>query len=63
MSIKNRGFASLDKTRRSLIAGQGGRRAHALGTAHEWTPKEARAAAAKGVAARRAKRDAETSGV
>lgn len=42
-----RGFASLTPERRKEIATQGGRAAHASGNAHQYTPEEARAAAAK----------------
>lgn len=42
-----RGFAALSQARRSEIAGLGGRTAHALGRAHEFTPEEARNARAK----------------
>lgn len=43
-----RGFASMDKERHRQVAAQGGRAAHAQGTAHEWTSAEARAAGIKG---------------
>ena len=39
-----RGFASMDKAKRSLIAGNGGRKAHKMGKAHTWTSAEARTA-------------------
>ena len=42
-----RGFAGLDPERRREIARQGGRAAHAMGRAHEFTPEEARSARAK----------------
>jgi general stress protein YciG len=44
----NRGFASMDASRQREIASKGGRAAHAKGTAHEWTPDEARVAGRKG---------------
>ena len=44
----NRGFASMDPARQKEIASKGGRAAHAKGTAHEWTPDEARQAGRKG---------------
>lgn len=44
----NRGFASMDAARQREIASKGGRAAHAKGTAHEWTPDEARVAGRKG---------------
>jgi uncharacterized protein len=34
--------------RQKEIASKGGRAAHAKGTAHEWTPEEARSAGRKG---------------
>jgi general stress protein YciG len=39
-----RGFASQTPERRREIASMGGKKAHALGKAHRWTPEEARAA-------------------
>jgi uncharacterized protein len=44
----NRGFASMDRERQREIASKGGRAAHEKGTAHEWTPDEAREAGRKG---------------
>lgn len=41
-----RGFAHLTPEQRREIASQGGRAAHASGNAHQYTPAEARAAAA-----------------
>ncbi|MFN8580981.1 MAG: KGG domain-containing protein [Gemmatimonadaceae bacterium] len=43
-----RGFASMDPARQREIASRGGRAAHEKGTAHEWTPDEARVAGRKG---------------
>jgi general stress protein YciG len=43
-----RGFASMTPSQRRGIASQGGKAAHAAGTAHEFTPEEARAAGRKG---------------
>ena len=43
-----RGFASMDKTKQREIASKGGKAAHQKGTAHEFTPDEARAAGRKG---------------
>ena len=43
-----RGFAAMDADRQREIARQGGRAAHARGTAHEFTPEEARDAGRKG---------------
>ena len=45
---KNRGFASMDREKQREIASKGGRAAHQQGTAHEFTPDEARAAGRKG---------------
>lgn len=45
---KKRGFASMDVSRQREIASKGGRAAHKKGTAHEFTPDEARAAGRKG---------------
>lgn len=43
-----RGFAAMSLERRREIASKGGRRAHELGTAHQFTTEEARAAGKKG---------------
>lgn len=43
-----RGFASMDEGRQRAIASEGGRAAHARGTAHEFTSEEAREAGRKG---------------
>jgi uncharacterized protein len=43
-----RGFASMDAEKRREIARKGGRAAHEKGTAHEFTPEEAREAGRKG---------------
>lgn len=48
-----RGFASMDPEKQREIASKGGRAAHSLGTAHEWTSDEARAAGRKGGASSR----------
>jgi uncharacterized protein len=45
---ERRGFASMSPERQREIASKGGRAAHAKGTAHEWTPEEARTAGRKG---------------
>ena len=47
-----RGFASMDRVRQREIASEGGRAAHQKGTAHEFTPDEARSAGRKGGIAR-----------
>lgn len=51
-----RGFAGMDPHRQRQIASEGGRAAHAQGTAHEFTSEEARAAGRKGGEASRAAR-------
>lgn len=43
-----RGFASMNRERQKEIASLGGRAAHEKGTAHEFTPDEAREAGRKG---------------
>ena len=45
---ERRGFASMSVDKQRVIASKGGRAAHEKGTAHEWTPDEARAAGRKG---------------
>lgn len=52
MAQSRRGFASMDPEKRREIARKGGRAAHAKGTAHEFTPEEARAAGRAGGRAR-----------
>ncbi len=44
----NRGFASMDEDKQRSIAAEGGRAAHAKGTAHEFTSAEAKKAGEKG---------------
>jgi general stress protein YciG len=48
MSDEARGFALIDKASRSAMGRKGGRAAHQRGTAHRWTPEEAREAGRKG---------------
>ncbi|WP_202419664.1 KGG domain-containing protein [Pseudoduganella guangdongensis] len=43
-----RGFAAMDKETQRMIASKGGQAAHQKGTAHEFTPDEARRAGQKG---------------
>ncbi len=43
-----RGFASMDDEKQREIASKGGKAAHEKGTAHEFTPDEAREAGRKG---------------
>jgi general stress protein YciG len=57
-----RGFAVLDRARVREIAREGGRAAHARGTAHEFTSEEARLAGSKGGRATRTKRKAMVGG-
>lgn len=45
---ERRGFASMSPEKQREIASKGGRAAHEKGTAHEWTPDEARVAGRKG---------------
>jgi uncharacterized protein len=45
---ERRGFASMTPEKQREIASKGGRAAHEKGTAHEWTPEEARNAGRKG---------------
>ncbi len=45
---EDRGFASMDPDRQKEIASRGGKAAHEKGTAHEFTPDEAREAGRKG---------------
>lgn len=55
---KRRGFAAMDPRKVSEIASKGGKAAHRAGTAHEFTPDEAREAGRKGGFATHAKRKA-----
>ncbi|WP_072716994.1 KGG domain-containing protein [Planktothrix tepida] len=48
MTIKKRGFASMDKEQQREIASKGGKTAHEKGTAHKWTSETAREAGRKG---------------
>ncbi len=48
MARSKRGFASMDDEKQREIASMGGRAAHQKGTAHEFTPDEAREAGRKG---------------
>lgn len=52
MATSKRGFASMDAEKQRKIASKGGRAAHEKGTAHEFTPEEAREAGRKGGEAR-----------
>jgi general stress protein YciG len=53
MGNGSRGFATMDPERRRRIASEGGKAAHAKGTAHEWSTNEARVAGRKSGLARR----------
>jgi len=48
MPKSSRGFASMDKEKRREIARKGGQAAHQKGTAHQFTPEEAKTAGQKG---------------
>lgn len=48
MKPQERGFASMDPEKQREIARKGGRAAHEKGTAHEFTPEEAKEAGRKG---------------
>ena len=50
-----RGFAGMDREKQRQIASKGGKAAHAKGTAHHFTPEEARLAGRKGGMAAHAK--------
>lgn len=54
-----RGFAAMPKETQLAIAKKGGQAAHAKGTAHEFSPEEAREAGRKGGMAAQARRKAE----
>jgi len=58
MGIENRGFASLDDSKRREVSSKGGKAAHAKGTAHMWSREEASAAGRKGGAASAQRRKA-----
>src|SRR5947207_15658425 len=55
MADRKRGFAAMDREKQRQIASKGGKAAHAKGTAHQFTPDEARAAGRKGGQAAHAK--------
>lgn len=52
-----RGFAAMSPEKRKQIASMGGRHAHALGKAHQFTQEEAREAGRKGGGAKKALRN------
>lgn len=45
---ERRGFASMSPAMQREIASKGGKAAHRKGTAHQWSPEEAREAGRKG---------------
>jgi general stress protein YciG len=45
---RKRGFAAMDQAQQRAIASKGGRAAHERGTAHEFSPVEARRAGRRG---------------
>lgn len=47
-NTSNRGFASMDEKKQKEIASQGGKAAHAKGTAHEFDSQSAKEAGSKG---------------
>ncbi len=47
-NTRSRGFASMDAEKQREIARKGGKAAHERGTAHEFTPEEAREAGRRG---------------
>ncbi len=47
-AAKLRGFAAMNPAKQKAIASSGGKKAHAVGNAHEFTSDEARAAGTKG---------------
>ena len=57
MAKDERGFASMDRNKRREISCKGGRAAHSMGTAHQWTREEARQAGRKGGTARHRKQN------
>ena len=60
MATHDRGFASMNREKQREIASKGGKAAHAKGTAHEWSPLEAREAGRKGgIASHRKRPDGE----
>jgi uncharacterized protein len=61
-NTSKRGFASMDAEKQRAIASKGGRAAHEKGTAHEFTPEEAREAGRKGGEARSRNRSKSSKG-
>jgi uncharacterized protein len=55
---EDRGFASMDRNKQREIASKGGKAAHQLGRAHQWTTEEARTAGRRGgIASHRRKQE------
>lgn len=48
MEKKKRGFGGMNLEKRKAIASMGGKAAHRMGVAHQYTPEEAREAGRKG---------------
>lgn len=48
MAKSRRGFAAMDPAKQRAIASKGGKKAHELGTAHEFTAQQAQEAGRKG---------------
>lgn len=57
MATEQRGFGSMTEAEQREIASKGGKSAHQKGTAHEWTPDEAREAGRKEGTAFRQRRE------
>ena len=57
MGIEARGFASMDQVKQREIASKGGKAAHRMGHAHEWSSEEAREAGRRGRASRRSRQE------
>ena len=52
MTVRTRGFAALSPEKRKEVAAKGGRAAHEKGTAHRWSPTDAKGAQQKGAKVR-----------
>lgn len=48
MANKDKGFGTMNADRQREIASMGGKKAHAIGTAHEWNSTDAAIAGRKG---------------
>jgi uncharacterized protein len=59
---KKRGFAAMDPELAKQISSLGGKKAHAVGTAHEFSSEEARATGRKGGIASSARKKAQKEG-